>query len=641
MVRETLRVLQTLKDYFGFDVFRGGQEPVIRALMEGRSSLAVFPTGGGKSLCYQLPALLLDGVTLVISPLIALMKDQVDRLQERGIAAARLDSTLDAQEVMEINRKLDAGELKLLYVAPERLANERFRQRLERLPIAMAAIDEAHCISEWGHNFRPDYLKLAMILNDLGVKRILALTATATPSVAEDICARFGIEPRDHVQLSFHRDNLDLRTTACDAKTRKALLLERVRGTEGAAVVYVTRQETAEEIGTFLARNGVSAQAYHAGLPPETRAAAQLAFMEGSVRVIVATIAFGMGIDKADIRAVFHYNLPKSLENYSQEIGRAGRDGKPAVCEMLACGEDLVTLENFIHADTPTKRALANLLDRVLRLGNTFDVSVYDLSVSCDIRTQVVATVLTYLETGGHLSATGTFYSTYRLKLLQPEARLFSGRPAEEADFLRKLWKLGEEKRTWRYFDPSAAADKLGASRERVVAALSELERAGDVALEISGVRQGYRLLKEGNPREIAEDFAERFIRREAADLGRLGMVFDLPAEEGCLTGSLTGYFGEDLPGPCGHCDRCRGKGPEPIHRPEIRQPDDGEWAVMKGLIDERHPALATPRQLARFLSGMTSPAATRAGLTRHDAFGMLADIPFREILDQVNAARG
>ncbi|RYD34470.1 MAG: ATP-dependent DNA helicase RecQ, partial [Verrucomicrobiaceae bacterium] len=299
-------MLRTLKEHFGFDVFRDGQEPVIDALLEGRSALAVFPTGGGKSLCYQLPALLLDGVTLVISPLIALMKDQVDRLTARGIAAARLDSTLDAAEVMDIHRRLDAGELKMLYVAPERLANERFRQRLERLPIAMAAIDEAHCISEWGHNFRPDYLKLAMILKDLGVKRILALTATATPSVAKDICARFGIAPEDHVQLSFHRTNLDLRTTVCDVKERKALLLERVRGTDGAAVVYVTRQETAEEIGTFLARNGISAQAYHAGLPPETRAAAQHAFMEGSIRVIVATIAFGMGIDKADIRAVFH-----------------------------------------------------------------------------------------------------------------------------------------------------------------------------------------------------------------------------------------------------------------------------------------------------------------------------------------------
>ncbi len=634
-------MLRTLEEHFGFDAFREGQEPVIHALMEGRSALAVFPTGGGKSLCYQLPALLLDGVTLVISPLIALMKDQVDRLTARGISAARLDSTLDAAEVMEINRRLDAGELKLLYVAPERLANERFRQRLERLPIAMAAIDEAHCISEWGHNFRPDYLKLAMILKDLGVKRILALTATATPSVAEDIRGRFGISPEDHIQLSFHRTNLDLKTTVCEVKERKALLLERIRRTDGAAVVYVTRQETAEEIGTFLARNGVSAQAYHAGLPPETRAAAQLAFMDGGIRVIVATIAFGMGIDKADIRAVYHYNLPKSLENYSQEIGRAGRDGKPAVCEMLACGEDLVTLENFIHADTPTKRALANLLDRVLRLGTTFDVSVYDLSVSCDIRTQVVATVMTYLETDGHITATGTFYSTYRVKLLQPQERIFSGRPPEEADFLRKLWKLGEEKRTWRYFDPSAAAVQLEVTRERVVAALSELERAGDVALEISGVRQGYRMLKEGNPREIAERFAEKFSRRETADLDRLGLVSDLPGRSECLTGCLTGYFGEKLPAPCGHCDRCRGLKPESIRRPQVRKAEDGEWAVMKGLIDERHPALATPRQLARFLSGMTSPAATRAGLTRHDAFGMLADIPFREILDQVNAARG
>lgn len=634
-------MLRTLKDYFGFDQLREGQEPVIRALLEGRSALAVFPTGGGKSLCYQLPALMMDGLTLVISPLIALMKDQVDRLTSAGIPAARLDSTLGAEEVSQIHRRLDAGELKLLYVAPERLANERFRQHLERLPIAMAAIDEAHCISEWGHNFRPDYLKLAMILGELGVGRILALTATATPAVAEDIRNRFGIAREDHVQLSFHRANLDLRTTACAVEERKALLLERVRKTEGAVVVYVTRQETAEEVGTFLTRNGVSAQAYHAGLPPDTRAAAQLAFMDGSVRVMVATIAFGMGIDKADIRAVYHYNLPKSLENYSQEIGRAGRDGKPAVCEMLACGEDLVTLENFIHADTPTRRALANLLDRVLRLGSVFDVSIYDLSVSCDIRTQVVATVMTYLETDGYITSTGTFYSTYRVKLLRPEQTLFAGLSREESDFLGRLWKTGEEKRTWRYFEPSSAAERLGVSRERVVAVLSELERAGDVALEISGVRQGYRLLKEGSPPEIAGIFAERFAKREQADLERLGMVSSLPGEEECLTGCLTSYFGERLPAPCGHCDRCSGGQPTPIRLPRVRKSDDAEWAMVKGLIDERHPAIGTPRQLARFLSGMTSPAATRAGLTRHDAFGALSDIPFREILELVNAARG
>ena len=230
----------------------------------------------------------------------------------------------------DVYARLDAGTLKLLYVAPERFANEAFRQRLKRLPIQLAAIDEAHCISEWGHNFRPDYLKLAKICRRLKIPRVLCLTATATPKVARDIRKAFRIATADHVQLSFHRANLDLRVTPCAAAERKTLLLEKLTAVDGPAVVYVTRQETAEEVATFLAKNGLSVRAYHAGLPAEFRADAQSSFMAGDTRVIVATIAFGMGIDKANIRAVFHYNLPKSLENHTQEIGRAGRDGQPA-----------------------------------------------------------------------------------------------------------------------------------------------------------------------------------------------------------------------------------------------------------------------------------------------------------------------
>jgi ATP-dependent DNA helicase RecQ len=632
-------VLQTLHERFGFDRFRDGQEPVIRALLAGRSALAVFPTGGGKSLCYQLPALLLDGLTLVISPLIALMKDQVDSLTAKGIAAARLDSTLDAEALARVYAQLAAGTLKLLYVAPERLANASFRQHLKKLPIHLVAIDEAHCISEWGHNFRPEYLKLARLCRTLRIPRVLALTATATPQVAREIRRLFRIAAADHVQLSFHRPNLELRVTPCAPGERQAVLLDRIAALEGSAVVYVTRQETAEEVATLLARHGHAARAYHAGLPDDCRAEAQRAFMAGDTRIMVATIAFGMGIDKAGIRGVIHYNLPKSLENHTQEIGRAGRDGQPAVCELLACAADLTVLENFIYADTPTPGALGNLLDRVLRLGRTFDVSAYDLSVTCDIRPTVVATVLTYLEIDRIIEATGSFYANYRAKMRRTRDEVLAGRAPAERKFLQKVLDAGRPARGWLRFEPAALAAGLGVSREKIVAALGGLQAAGDLLLEPFGVRQGYRMRKPpGDLPALTEKLAGLFARREQADLARLQQVLALAGHRGCLTAYVTRHFGETLAAPCGHCDRCRGLPAQALARPPARRPGDDAWRALRDVVAENHAALATSRQLARFLCGLTSPASTRAQLTRHAAFGLLADLPFADVLVMAEA---
>jgi ATP-dependent DNA helicase RecQ len=637
---ETPPVLQILRDHFGHDAFREGQEAVIRALLDGRSVLAVFPTGGGKSLCYQLPALLLDGLTLVVSPLIALMKDQVDGLTARGIGAARLDSTLGVDELRELYERMESGAIKLLYVAPERFANEAFRQRVKRWPIRLAAIDEAHCISEWGHNFRPDYLKLAKICRQLGIPRVLALTATATPMVAREIRKHFHIAAADHIQLSFHRSNLDLRVTPCTAAGRKTLLLEKLTAIGGSVIVYVTRQETAEEVATFLARNGHSARAYHAGLPDDCRTEAQGAFMAGTTRIIVATIAFGMGIDKPNIRAVIHYNLPKSLENHTQEIGRAGRDGQPAICEMLACADDLTVLENFIYSDTPSPGALGNLIDRVLRLGSVFDVSPYDLSTGCDLRPGVIATVMAYLEIDGILESTGSHYATYRAKLLTTVDKLLGGRRAAERKFIQQLLDAGEMKRGWIEFQPTLLAEKFHVPREKIVSAISGLQAAGDIALGVSGVRHAYKLKKSpGDLKALADQLAAKFHAREQADLGRLHQVLGLSAHRGCLTGYLARHFGEILMEPCGHCDRCRGVPATTLQRHNARRPSDDELMAVRNLVAENHAALATPRQLARFLCGMSSPATTRARLTRHPAFALLADLPFAEVLVIATAA--
>lgn len=634
---DDLKVL--LKENFGHESLRGGQAEVIEPLMAGRSVLAVFPTGGGKSLCYQLPALALEGLTLVISPLIALMKDQVESLTRRGIAAARLDSTMDAEGLRVLHEDLDAGRVRLLYIAPERLANERFRERVRRWNVAMVAVDEAHCISEWGHNFRPDYLKIARFCRRLKVSRVLALTATATPKVAADIRRAFRIAKEDHVALGFHRPNLDLRVTPCTAAERKSILLERLVSIDGAAVVYVTRQETAEEVATFLKSKGIAASAYHAGLPDDFRAAAQAAFMNGETRVIVATIAFGMGIDKSDIRAVIHYNMPKSLENHAQEIGRAGRDGLPALCECLMCVDDLIVLENFIYSDTPGMGALENLVHRVLGLGERFDISVYDLAVTCDIRNSVIATVIAYLENDGIIEASGSFYHTYRLRLLRDLNRVLAGRANGESRFLADVIERGKAARSWTTFEPSVLSAEMGVSREKIVAALQELELAGDAELAVSGVRQAFRMKKDpGDLKALAKRYAGMFAERETADLARLSQVMGLASRKGCLTAFIAAYFGEKMSVVCGHCDRCRGVPAVKIRRSSTRVPDDREWAELRAVVDEKHAALGTPRQLARFLCSMSSPASTRARLGRHDAFGMFADLPFAEVLTMANA---
>src|SRR5712671_3050679 len=282
-------LLAELRTRFGHEAFREGQEAVIRALLDGESALALFPTGAGKSLCYQLPAVLLEGTALVISPLIALMKDQVDALRARGIAAARLDSSLTAEETQRVYAELRRGVLKLLYVAPERLSGEAFLDRLHRVKISLLAIDEAHCISEWGHNFRPEYLRLARVAEELALQPVLALTATATPDVARDICRAFGIAEERHVQTSFRRKNLHLRVTPCGAGERLAVLTKRLASAKvRPAVVYVTFQKTAEEVAAQLAREGLSARAYHAGMSAEERDATQEAFMRGACEVIVA-----------------------------------------------------------------------------------------------------------------------------------------------------------------------------------------------------------------------------------------------------------------------------------------------------------------------------------------------------------------
>jgi ATP-dependent DNA helicase RecQ len=633
---------EVLQQQFGFRDFRPGQEDVIGHLMAGRSAAAVFPTGSGKSLCYQLPATLLPGLSLVVSPLIALMKDQLDRLRQLGIAAERLDSTLDAQQSADVMRAVRDGQLRMLYVAPERFNNERFREAIKRTRLSLFAVDEAHFISEWGHNFRPDYLKLARLAREYGAERVLALTATATPQVLDDICHGFHIDPACAVRTGFYRPNLRLLTTPVAFADRDAMLLDRLRTRPpGPTIVYVTLQRTAEGVAQRLAAAGFPARAYHAGMEDADRAAVQDWFFRADRAVVVATIAFGMGIDKADIRYLYHYNLPKSLENYSQEIGRAGRDGELAICEMFVCLEDLNTLENFTFGDTPGLKAVQGLVAEVLRQGEELELSLYDLSARHDVRQLVTRTLLTYLELDGFLLEGTPFYAQYRFRPLVPSADILARFEGERREFLRTLLAQAQKAKTWFHIDLDRAAQATASPRDRVVRALDYLGEQQLLELQAEGVRHRFRRLRIPQDLDaLGADLHRRTLERERREIARLHQVVELIGHAGCQVSHLGAHFGQPLPQPCGHCSWClngrRAVALPPRPRSTI---DESAWTKATQARREHADALADPRAFVRFLCGLSSPKLTRARLSSHPLFGVCAEVPFPDVLRRVAGA--
>ncbi|MGD8188894.1 DNA helicase RecQ [Brevibacillus ginsengisoli] len=348
------RAEEILKQYFGYQAFRKGQEEIVQSLLAGRDTVGIMPTGGGKSICYQVPAILLDGVTIVISPLISLMKDQVDALVSMGIPATQINSSLDYSEVRDRLQKARGGEYKLLYIAPERLESENFLSLMRELPVSLVAVDEAHCVSSWGHDFRPSYLNIAKFLRDLPTRPIVAaLTATATPEVTEDIRRQLSLMNEGLVITGFERKNLIL--SVRKGEDKRAFVVDYLKANhQQAGIVYASTRKEVDALHEHLLKRGLSVTKYHAGLNEEERAGNQEAFLFDDVRVMIATNAFGMGIDKSNVRYVIHFNMPKNLEAYYQEAGRAGRDGELSECILLYHPQDVQTQKFFIEQNQLT-----------------------------------------------------------------------------------------------------------------------------------------------------------------------------------------------------------------------------------------------------------------------------------------------
>jgi len=558
-----------LRERFGYPAFRAGQEAAVESVLAGRDTLVVLPTGGGKSLCFQVPALILPKLTVVLSPLISLMKDQVDALAARGLPATFVNSTLTGSQISDRLSRAMRGDVKLLYVAPERFEFGTTAERLRDAGVSLLAVDEAHCISEWGHDFRPSYLKIASVRERLGNPPTVALTATATPHVRADIVTHLGLEKPTTIITGFDRKNLAYHVVPTKTERDKddALVQLLRSNSDGLAVVYAATRKAVERIATLLERARIPAAAYHAGLDDARRHAVQDAFMTEKVRAIVATNAFGMGIDKPNVRLVVHYAMPGTLEAYYQEAGRAGRDGLPATCYLLHAFPDRFTHEFFIKGAYP-ERALVEEVYELLRRNSdatgTVDAAPADLATRLKTKAgeRDVESALRILAQGG----------AYRVEA-ESGARVF-------------VRFLATPERIKRELDPASASMELGLLRAmwRVAgAALNEgapidLDGlppgfgGGSGAMPILDALQSRQFLmwkRAGSGASLAApkkpltafriDWAT-IDRRRKADLQKLDMMQQYAYTKGCRRGLVLRYFGDPAArARCAGCDNCMG----------------------------------------------------------------------------------
>lgn len=625
-----------LQQYFGFTTFKQGQREVIERILRRQSAGAVFPTGAGKSLCYQLPAMLLPGLTLVVSPLLSLMKDQIDFLVSHNIPAARLDSTLSSDDYMRILEQAKTGQFKILMIAVERFKNERFRHHLKQMKVSLMAVDEAHCISEWGHNFRPEYLKLPAYQKEFDIPQALVLTATATEQVRRDMCGKFSIAPAHITVTGFYRQNLFLQVTPASEAGKNQKLLDRLQESPHApTIVYVTLQRTAEEVAQFLNANRINAASYHAGMSDEERENIQNLFMEGKLNCIAATIAFGMGIDKRDLRRVIHYDLPKSIENYSQEIGRSGRDGLPSFCEVLANRDNITILENFIYGATPERKSIFSLLEKISRHDQPlWEVKLFTLSNEVDIQPLPLKTLLVYLDMEGIIRPKYTYFEEYSFKYYDPPEQIIERFEGERKEFLRVLFSKCTPKTVWNYLDMGAVLRDYKTERSRVVAALEYFAEKKWIELRALKSTETYEILTQSfEIDQMTDKIFKMFSDKEASEIRRIQDMIAFFETPTCLNKKLASYFGEKLNFPaCGHCSVCR-QGESRLFR-TVELP---EFAGMD-FDNLSRDFLSTAEQdasdvnLTKFLCGIQTPFFRKLKVHKLSHFGTLHRYPFQDV---------
>lgn len=576
------QALAALQSHFGFEDFREGQREVISAVLEGHDTVVVMPTGGGKSLCYQLPALMMEGAALVVSPLIALMKDQVDALHARNLPATFINSSIDFEEQKARIQGVRRGAFKLVYVAPERFRSAHFVEALGSAQISLFAVDEAHCISTWGHDFRPDYLRLRGALERIGRPQVVALTATATPYVRADIIEQLALkEPRAFVS-GFDRPNLSINVTHTQKEREKITRIRALAAEHqgGSGIIYSSTRKSVEQVASRLKTAGLSVVAYHAGMEDAARVKAQDEFMSGRTQMIVATNAFGMGIDKPDIRFVAHYHLPGSIEAYYQEIGRAGRDRLNASCELLFNYADKRTQDYFIEGSYPQPELIARVYETLVAIRETrIELSTREIAERAAIRNEMaVQSALITLEKAGHIERGAAGENRASIKMLMPskQARETLGERDTRARqaLIGLLGGYDISQRSETELSVTELAEAIGLDLLTTRRALSALQSSGVISYTPARRTRGLVMLDE-KPAQTLRIRPQDLARRAALEQRKLREMISFCYTERCYRAFILDYFGDPHHEEnCGMCGNCVAE----IRRSEKRAPD--RWSA-------------------------------------------------------------
>ncbi|MFH1326030.1 MAG: RecQ family ATP-dependent DNA helicase [Candidatus Falkowbacteria bacterium] len=563
MQNQLSQLKDLLKIHYGYSEFRFGQEQAIKNILEQKSTVVIMPTGGGKSLIYQLPSLLLDGITIVISPLIALMKDQVDSMEQIGIPATFINSSLSLLETQNRITAIKDGNYRLVYIAPERFYSQEFINLLNDVKVSLFAIDEAHCISEWGHDFRPSYMRLKEIIKLVGNPTVLAVTATATPEVKEDIIKQLDLEAPEVIITGFNRPNLKFGVMRATDAQKYTKILNIVQQVDGSGIIYTGTRQKVEDMLNYLTTNGINAVGYHAGMNSQDRKYIQNEFMQGNTQVIIATNAFGLGIDKSDIRFVIHFDMPGTIEAYYQEAGRAGRDGQQSYCIMFYSPADRYLREFFIKGDNPPPKVILEVYETLLSYENDTALVTYATlveNISEKVPDMAIGTALKILEREKYIERSHEKYGRAFLKFLHDaeyiKQQLSSKAKVQNKTFDGLIKHLGDSLQDGIEFSPDDIADISGVKRDAVTRLIKKLSDENLVEYKPPFRGTEIKVLQRLKPENLNINFTA-LKEKHKRELNKLDLMENYIYDYGCRKKYILDYFKDTGAEECGICDNC------------------------------------------------------------------------------------